>query len=87
MYGDGEFFTLHAFKKKLGNVFTTPLILGRNNRLLLLFLVLVVHRAETVIGIHLLVLCLCMFCLDLPDAPLLQRAEAERASSYLIRIR
>jgi hypothetical protein len=71
-----EFFTLHTFKKKLGNVFATPLILSRNGRLWLLFLVLVVHRAETVIGIHLLVLGLCVFCLYLPDAPLVQRQSA-----------
>jgi hypothetical protein len=69
----GEFLALHSLKEKLGNVFTALLILGRNSRLGLLFFVLIVNRTKTVVGIHLLVLGLGVFCLDLPDAFLIQR--------------
>jgi hypothetical protein len=72
----GELLTLHSFKKKLGNVFTTLFILCRNGRLGLLFLVLVMHGAEAIVGIHLLVLRFGVFCLDFPNALILERERA-----------
>jgi hypothetical protein len=72
----GELLTLHSLEKKLGDVFTALLILCGNDRLGLLFLVLIVHGTKTIVRVHLLVLGLCMFCLDLPDTLLLQRKGA-----------
>jgi hypothetical protein len=72
----GELLTLHSLEKELGDVFTAPLILCGNERLWLLFLVLIVHGTKTIVGVHLLVLGLCMFCLDLPDTLFLQRKGA-----------
>jgi hypothetical protein len=74
--GGGELLTLHSFKEKLGNVFTTLFILGRNDRLGLLFFVLVMHGAEAIVGIHLLVLRFGVFCLDFPDSLILERQRA-----------
>jgi hypothetical protein len=74
--GRGKFLTLHSLEKQLGDVFATPLILCRDGRLGFLFLVLIVHRTKTIVRVHLLVLGLCMFCLDLPDTLLLQRKGA-----------
>jgi len=76
LHGGRKLITLHSFEKKLGNIFTALLILGWNDRLGLLLLVLIVHRTKTIVGIHLLVFSLCMFCFDLPDALLLQRKSA-----------
>lgn len=76
LYGRGEFLTLHSLEKQLGDIFTAFLILSGDDRLGLLFLVLIVYRAEAIVRIHLLVLGLGMFCLYLPDTLLLQRKGA-----------
>jgi|SRR6266850_2430117 len=76
LYGRGEFLALHSLKKQLGDIFTALLILSGDDRLELLFLVLIVHRTEAIFRVHLLVLGLCMFCFDLPDTLLLQRKGA-----------
>lgn len=72
----GELLTLHSLEKQLGDIFATLLVLGRNERFGLLVLVLIVYRTKTIVGVHLLVFRLCMFCLDLPDTLLLQRKGA-----------
>ena len=71
--GGGKLFALHSLEKELGNVFTTLLVFGRDRRFWFPFLILVMHGAEAVVGVHLLVLRLGMLCLDLPDTLLLQR--------------
>jgi hypothetical protein len=71
LYSGRELLALHSFEKKLGNIFTAPLILCRDDRLGLLLLVLIVHWTKTIIGVHLLVFSLGMFGFDLPDALLL----------------
>ena len=71
--GSGKLLALHSLEKKLGNVFTTFLVLGRDSRFWLPLLVLVMHGAEAVVREHLLVLRFGMLCLDLPDTLLLQR--------------
>jgi hypothetical protein len=72
----GELLTLHSLEKQLGDIFTTLLILCGNGRLGFLILVLIVYRPKTIVGVHLLVFCLCVLCLDLPDTLLLQRKGA-----------
>lgn len=72
----GELLTLHSLEKQLGDIFTTLLVLCGNDRLGLLIFVLIVYRTKTIVGVHLLVFCLCMFCLDLPDTLFLQRKGA-----------
>jgi len=71
--GSGKLLPLHSLKKELGNVFTTLFVFGRDERFWFPLLVLVVHGAEAVVGVHLLVLRFGMLCLDFPDALLLQR--------------
>ena len=71
-----ELFALHSFEEKLGNVFTAFLIFCRNEGLGLFFLVLIVHGAETIVRIHMLVLGLGVFSLNLPDTLLLKRQSA-----------
>jgi hypothetical protein len=75
-HGGRKLLALHTFEKKLGNIFTAPLILSRDERLWLLLLVLIVHWTKAIIGVHLLMLSLGMFGFDLPDALLLQRKSA-----------
>ena len=74
--GGRKLLTLHSLEKKLSDIFAAPFILCRDSRLWLLLLVLIVHGAETIVRVHLLVLSLCMFRLDLPDTLLLQRKSA-----------
>jgi hypothetical protein len=71
--GGGKLFAFHSLEKELGNVFTTPLVFGRDRRFRFPLLVLVMHGAEAIIGVHLLVLRFSMLCLDLPDTLLFQR--------------
>jgi hypothetical protein len=72
LHGSREFIALHSFEKKLGNIFTALFILRRNGRLGLLLFALIVHWTKAIIGVHLLVFSLGMFCFDLPDALFLQ---------------
>ena len=67
--GGCEFVAFLPFEEELSNLFATALV-GRGGLLLvlLLFLVLVVDRAETVLGIACLVFCLCVLGLQLPYA-------------------
>jgi len=71
--GGGKLLALHSLEKQLGNVLAAPLVLSRDHRFRFPFLVLVMHGAKAVVGIHLFVFRLGMLCLDLPDALLLQR--------------
>jgi hypothetical protein len=66
-HGSCEFVPFLPFKEELSNLFATTFIgWGRLLLVFLLFLVLVVDRAETVLGIASLVFCLCMLGLELP---------------------
>lgn len=71
--GGGKLFTFHSLEKELGNILAALLVFGRDGRFRFPFLVLVVHGAEAVVRVHLLVLRLCVLCLYFPDALLLQR--------------
>jgi len=65
----GELFALHPVKEKLSNLFAAALILGSGGRLIFFLLfVLVVDWTETVLRVPCLVLCFCVFGLDLPNA-------------------
>jgi hypothetical protein len=70
--GGCKFVAFFAFEKQLCNFLASPLIIGRGDWLLFLFLVLVVDGTEAILWINLLVLCFRVFGFDLPNAFLLQ---------------
>jgi len=76
-----ELFSFHSVKKELGNLFAAAFIFSSGDSLFfLLFLVLVVNWAETILRVPCLVLCFCVFSLNLPNALVLERKRSPAIS-------